>query len=107
MTNIGRIYGANIYSIAKDAGISIEDFAVAMNYSLKEVRDVIEGKVILPPQELNKIAVTLGTTKEEIIDHSTSNLFPEKQHMNEIENPDNLDFILDLMDEYVECVEAL
>ena len=69
--------------------------------------NVIEGKVIIPPVELDKIASFLKTTKGELINHESDNLVPDLQYMKEFSNPDNLDRILDLMDEYVELREVL
>ena len=53
--------------------------------------NVIEGKVIIPPVELDKMASLLKTTKSELINHESDSLVPELQYMKEFSNPDNLD----------------
>ena len=68
---------------------------------------VIEGKVIIPPVELDKIARLLQMTKGELINHESDNLVPDLQYVKEFSNPDNLDRLLDLMDEYVELREVV
>lgn len=78
-----------------------------MGYSIKDVWNVIEGKVIIPPVELEKIAGLLETTKSELINCESDTLVPDLQYMKELSNPDNLDRILDLMDEYVELREVV
>ena len=71
------------------------------------VGNIIEGKVIIPPFELEKIAKVLGITKSELLNREADGLVPDLQYMKEFNNPDNLDRILDLMDEYVELKEIV
>ena len=63
--------------------------------------------MILSPSELDKIADLLGTTKEHLMEQRSDVNVPELQYMKEFSNPNNLDRIIDLMDEYVECLEAI
>ena len=107
MANVGRKHGASVYALMQKANISLEDFSKAMGYSARDTWNVIEGKVIVPPMEFKKIAEVLGTTKKAFLDYTPSETIPELQYMKKIENPENLDLILDLMDEYVECKEVL
>ena len=107
MTNIGRRLGVNIRTCMLEAKISLDNFAEHLGYSIKDVWNVIEGKVIIPPVELEKIARFLGTTKSELINRESDSLVPDLQYMKEFSNPDNLNRILDLMDEYVELREMV
>ncbi len=56
---------------------------------------------------IDKMASLLKTTKSELMNHEPDSLVPELQYMKEFSNPDNLDRILDLMDEYVELREVV
>ena len=107
MANVGRKLGVNISTRMLEANISPDNFAENLGYSIKDVWNVIEGKVVIPPIELEKIANLLGTTKSELIDRESDSLIPDLQYMKEFSNPDNLDRILDLMDEYVELREGI
>ena len=107
MANIGRKIGANISTCMHKANISPDSFAERLGYSLKDVWNVIEGKVIIPPFELERIAKFLGTTKDDLINKESDHLVPDLQYMKEFNNLDNLDRILDLMDEYVELREGI
>ena len=69
MTNVGRKLGVNIRTCMLEANISLDSFAKHLGYSMKDVWNVIEGKVIIPPVELDKIASLLKTTKSELINH--------------------------------------
>lgn len=107
MANVGRKLGVNISTCIREADISLDSFAKHLGYSMKDVWNVIEGKVIIPPAELDKMASILKTTKSELINHESDSLVPELQYMKGFSNPDNLDRILDLMDEYVELREVV
>ena len=107
MANVGRKLGNNIRMCMLEANISLDHFAKHLGYSMKDVWNVIEGKVIIPPVELEKIASFLGTTKSELMNREADSLIPDLQYMKKFSNPDNLDKILDLMDEYVELKEVI
>ena len=42
-----------------------------------------------------------------ILDFNSDKVAPELQYMKEFDNPDNLDKVLDLIDEYVELKESV
>ena len=107
MAKVGRKLGVNISTCMLEANISPDNFAKHLGYSMKDVWNIIEGKVIIPPFELEKIAKVLGTTKSELLNREADGLVPDLQYMKEFSNPDNLDKILDLMDEYVELKEIV
>jgi transcriptional regulator with XRE-family HTH domain len=107
MANVGRKLGVNIRTCMLEANISLDDFAERLGYSIKDLWNVIEGKVIIPPVELDKIASILKTTKSELINRESDTLMPDLQYMKEFDNPDNLNRILNLMDEYVELREVV
>lgn len=107
MANAGRKLGVNIRTCMLEADISPESFARHLGYSMKDVWNIIEGKVIIPPVELEKIASFLETTKHELINCESDYLVPDLQYMKEFSNPEHLDRILDLMDEYVELREVI
>ena len=107
MANMGRKLGISIYELMQKAGIDRDSFAKQLQYSTKDMYNIIEGKKLLPPKEIERVAVVLGTTKADLINYQTDSMVPELQYMKEFSNPDNLDRILDLMDEYVECRECV
>ena len=107
MANLCRKIGVNIYTFIHNAGTTPERLAKDLNYSLKDMWGVIEGKIMLPPVELERIAKALDTSKDELVRYDADRLAPNLAFMNEFSNPDHLDKILDLMDEYVEIKEAI
>ena len=107
MANIRRKLGINVFELMQKTGISLESFAEQMGYSIKDTWSIIEGRKFLPPRELERIAKCLGASKSELVNYQTNCKLPELQYMKEFSNPENLDKILDLMDEYVECRECV
>lgn len=107
MANVGRRLGANIRTRMLDTNISREDFAKKLGYSTRDVWNIMEGKVIVPPFELDKIAKFLGTTRSVLFNCEPDSLVSDLQYMKKFSDPDNLDRILDLMDEYVELREVV
>ena len=107
MANLYRKIGVNVYTFMQKANLTPEELAKQMSYSLKDVWNVIEGRVMIPPVELNKLASMLGVTKEDLVTNESERLVPNLEFMKEFSNPDSLDRVLDLMDEYVEIREAI
>ena len=107
MANLGRKLGVNIMTSMLTSKVDLNIFAEQLGYSVKDVWNIIEGKVVIPPSDLERIASLLGTTKKDLIDRESDSLIPDLQYMKEFSDPENLDKILDLMDEYVELREAI
>ena len=68
---------------------------------------ILEGKLILPPVEIGKIAELFGKTKKELLSYETDRFIPELQYLKQFSNTDNLDKILDMLDDYVELKEVM
>ena len=107
MANTGRKIGVNIFTLMQNAGISREDLAEKLNYSYRDMCRILEGKLMLPPAEVRKIAEFFGKTKQELLHYEADRFVPELQYMNEFSDTNNLDKILDLLDEYVDLKEAM
>ena len=107
MANTGRKIGVNIFTLMQNAGISREDLAEKLNYSYRDMCRILEGKLMLPPAEVRKIAEFFGKTKQELLHYEAERFVPELQYMKEFSDTNNLDKILDLLDEYVDLKEAM
>lgn len=102
-----RKIGINIYMLMRDVGLSPEILAENLGYSYRDIYRVIEGRVMLPPSELERIANILGKTKKELIHYEVNEYPAELRYVEKFSNQDNLNIVLDLFDEYVELVEAM
>lgn len=107
MANARRKLGVNIYTLMQNSGISREDFAKRICFSKRDATRVFEGRIFLSPLQLKNIADVLGTTQDKLLDFNSDKVAPELQYMKEFDNPDNLDKVLDLIDEYVELKESV
>lgn len=107
MANNRRKLGVNIYTSMQHAGISCKDFAEKLNYSYRDMRKIIEGRLMLPPAEIKKIADALNMKKSDLLHCENERVVPELQYMKEFSDPDNLDIILDILDDYVEIKETM
>lgn len=107
MANVGRKLGVNIFTLMQISGISREDLAEKLNYTYRDMCRILEGKLMLPPVEIEKIAEFFGKTKKELLSYEADKVVPELQYMKEFDNTDNLDKILDLLDDYVELKEVM
>lgn len=107
MADVGRKIGVNIFTLMQNAGISREELAEKLDYSYRDMCRVLEGKLMLPPIEIKRIADLFGMTKKELINYEADKFVPELQYMKEFSDTNNLDKILDLLDEYVDLKEAI
>ena len=83
MANTGRKIGVNIFTLMQNAGISREDLAEKLNYSYRDMCRILEGKLMLPPAEIRKIAEFFGITKQELLHYKADKFVPELQYMKE------------------------
>lgn len=107
MANVGRKLGINIFMLMQNFGISREELAEKLNYTYRDMCRILEGKLILPPVEIGKIAELFGKTKKELLSYETDRFIPELQYLKQFSNTDNLDKILDMLDDYVELKEVM
>ena len=94
MANVGRKLGVNIFMLMQNFGISREELAEKLNYTYRDMCRILEGKLILPPVEIGKIAELFGKTKKELLSYETDRFIPELQYLKQFSNTDNLDKIL-------------
>lgn len=107
MANTGRKIGVNIFTLMQTVGFSREELADKLKYSYRDVCRILEGKIMLPPAEISKIADLFGKTKQELLQFEADRLVPELQYMKEFSDTNNLDKILDLLDECVDLKEVM
>ena len=104
--NFSRKLGITICVLMNSNGTTREELACILKYSYRDICRIIDGRLMLSPTELKKIANVFGMTKEELIRYGLSDNISEFKYMNEFENPDSLNKIYNLMDDYAELVEV-
>ena len=86
MANVGRKLGVNIFMLMQNSGISREELAEKLNYTYRDMCRILEGKLILPPVEIGKIAELFGKTKKELLSYETDRFIPELQYLKQFSN---------------------
>lgn len=100
-----RRLGSNIEKASQKKYMQVEDFANAVNLSLKDVHRLFEGRLILSPLQLKVIAEKVNTPLKELLD--ISGQYTLVECMGSFKNKQNEDKILDLIDNYIDLVEAV
>ena len=77
MDNIEKKIGNNIFMLMQNAGISREELAEKLNYSYRDMCRILEGKLMLPPVEIKKIAEFFGKTKHELLHYEAEKVVPD------------------------------
>lgn len=107
MAGFVRQLGANIYTLMRKRNMAVPTLAERTGLSRRDVYRTIEGKLLLSPDALQRIALALETTPEILTSESLTEEMSELGYMRAFKHPENLDKILDLFDDYVELKEAL
>ncbi len=103
-----RVIGTNVWALMEEQHINREQLADDLGYSFRDVCRLIEGRLLLPPSELQRVAERLNTTQADLIScDNRKNMIPVFQFMKKFSDTENLDKVLDLLDEYVELKESL
>lgn len=107
MAGFVRQLGANIYTLMRKQNMAVPSLAEKTGLSMRDVYRAIEGKLLLSPDALQSIASALETTPERLTSETISEGIPELEYMKAFKQPENLDKVLDILDDYVELKEAM
>lgn len=103
-----RVIGTNIWALMEEQNINRKQLAEDLGYSFRDVCRLVEGRLLLAPDELQRVAEHLYTTQAELLScENRENKTPVFQYMQKFSEVENLDRVLDLLDEYVELKESL
>lgn len=103
-----RVIGTNIWALMEEQNINRKQLAEDLGYSFRDVCRLVEGRLLLAPDELQRVAEHLHTTQAELLScENRENKAPVFQYMQKFSEVENLDRVLDLLDEYVELKESL
>lgn len=100
-----RRLGQNIEKASQDIYTNVEDFAKAINLSLNDLYRVFEGRLLLTPSKLKEIAQVVNKPVGQLLNISGEYTFVEC--MGNFSDKSNEDQILDIIDDYIDLVEAI
>lgn len=100
-----RRLGYNIEKASLSKYASKAEFAQAINLSVADVTRVFEGRLLLSPVKLKELAKLIGTSVRDLLDVTGEYNFVEC--MGNFKNKENEDKILDMIDNYIDLLEAI
>lgn len=106
--NNARVIGNNIALELKKKSIDISFLAERIGFSLSDIHKLLEGRLLLPPFQLKKLAQVLNTTKEELMRVKEQGEYNDLiYNFRNFKNVENQELVLDLIDMYADLEEAL
>lgn len=100
-----RRLGYNIEKASQRKYNTIEDFAKAVNLSLRDVHRLFEGRLVLSPFQLKAISEKVDISLKELLD--VSGKYNLVECMGSFKDKRNEDKVLDLIDDYIDLMEAI
>lgn len=100
-----RKLGQNIEKASQSIYSNIEDFANAINISVKDMYRVFEGRLLLPPSKLIEVSRVINKPLGELLETNEEYKFIEC--MGNFKEQKNEEKILDIIDNYIDLVEAI
>jgi len=109
MLTMSRKMGIALSALLSEKGLLETDAANIVEYSFRDFRRLIEGRLIISPKEWERISVKLGASFETLVNYEPTDrcLLPDLEYNKEFTNIDNLYKIVDFIDEYVELIEQM
>lgn len=100
-----RRLGFNIEKASREMGDSTDDFAAKIGFSVRDTQRLFEGRLILSPVELKRISKLINKPLSELLNVNGSYSFVGC--MGKFKNKKSEDKILDIIDNYIDLVEAI
>ena len=100
-----RRIGKNIAEASQAVFVDEHEFASRANMSVADVYRLFEGRLMLYPAKLKEVAKILNKSVSDLLDVSGEYKFVEC--MGHFEVKQNEDKILDIIDNYIDLLEAI
>ncbi len=108
LMNYARILGNNVNLELKLRSIDISELAENVGFSLSDVHRLIEGRLFLPPMQLDRIAEFFGITQERLTEErELSEYHMDVYGFERFKYAKNQELVLDLIDMYADLAESL
>lgn len=106
--NSSRVIGNNVNLELRANSMELLEFGNRIGFSLADVHRLVEGRLFIPPKQLEKIASVFGITKEQLIEDRGMVEYNSLIHnFRDFKNEENQELVLDLIDTYADLAEAL
>ncbi len=103
-----RVLGNQVQHLADNKGLSISDLSGILCCDEHQVLSLIKGRAYASFSQIKKLSEALDTTVDNLLKGDLGLYKSSVVHcMNDFDNEDNREEILDIIDEYIDIVDAL
>lgn len=103
-----RMLGSYVQYLAGQKNISVPELGKILSCSENQVLSFFRGRAFASFDRLSSLAEALGTTVDILLDGDETIYNESVVHcMNDFDNPDNREKILDLIDNYMDILDAV
>lgn len=110
MSERGRLFGNNLKLLLSERGIPEDNFAQQIGYTIYELQQIMDARVILDQQTRERIATQLGVDEETMYEQMSEDSYMMAGCMEcrgRFEHSENKKLVLDLFDIYCDMQEVL
>ena len=103
-----RMIGNYAQNRAQEIGISIDEMSRVLEFSKHETEAFLKGRILLTYKQLTTLADRLGVSAKELIEGNDAKYSSTVVHcMNGFNDEKNREKILDIIDDYMDIVDAM
>ncbi len=103
-----RMLGNYVHHLAISKGLSISDLSKILDCNEHQVWALIKGRAYASFPQIKKLSEALETTVENLLQGNQELYNSSVVHcMNDFQNEENRELILDLIDGYIDVVDAV
>ena len=103
-----RMLGNYVMHLSENKGLSVSDLCRILNCDEHKVKALFKGRAFASFAQLSTLADALDTSVNDLLQGDPSVYNKTVVHcMNDFQNGDNREYILDLIDDYVDIVDLL
>lgn len=103
-----RIFGNYIDVLSKRKGLSVSDLSCVLECTEHQVYSLLKGRVYASFSQISRLSKCLETPIEQLLSGDEAHYNATVVHcMNDFQDTDRREEILDLIDDYVDIVDAV
>ncbi len=110
MSERSRVFGNNLRVYLNEKKMEPEQLAERLNYSVQEVRRIMDARLFLTAEEKEQIAAELGVALETLYEVQADSVYENAgcyECRGEFSEPSNKKIIFDMFDTYCDIQEVL
>ena len=103
-----RMLGNYVEHLAGKKGMSLSDLSHILGCTEKQVYSFIKGRAVASFNQIHDLASALDISEEELLTGDATSYNESVVHcMNEFDDSKNREYILDLIDQYIDIFDAV